>query len=164
MKKGIYEENGVKLSKKTLKAGDTIELSYTGLLKNSGAKDVKVHFGYNESWEDSQTVDMELRDDAFVVSLTLAKAGTFSCAFVDPIGNWDNNSGMNYSFKVAKAAAKKTTKTRSAPAKKSPAKAKKSTEADDSEVAKAKTEAAPAKRTGRTKSASASRKAAKETK
>jgi len=35
MKKGIYEENGVKLSKKTLKAGDTIELSYTGLLKSS---------------------------------------------------------------------------------------------------------------------------------
>jgi hypothetical protein len=164
MRKGIYEENGVKLSKKTLKAGDTIELSYTGLLKNSGAKEVKVHFGYNESWEDSQTVDMDLKDDAFVVSLTLTKAGTLNCAFVDPIGNWDNNSGNNYSFKISKgAAAGKTTRAKSTATKNTSAKSKKVKEPEDSDVTNAKNEAAPAKTTSKAKRSS-SKKSVKEKK
>lgn len=162
MKKGIYEENGVKLSKLSPKMGDTVELLYTGLLKNSGATAVKAHFGYNEGWEDAQTIEMDLKDDAFAVSLTLAKAGTLNCAFVDPAGNWDNNSGMNYSFKIAKAvAAKKTSKAKSTAAEKSAAKAKKTSRPKESEAAKAKKEATPAKKTSTKKSDSAPKKTEK---
>ncbi len=101
MKKGIYAEYGVTLSKSVLRAGDELELIYNGLLKNCGAGDVRAHIGYNETWEDAVTLDMAPINDAFVVRLTLKKAGTINCAFVDPLGNWDNNSGSNYSFTVS---------------------------------------------------------------
>lgn len=124
MKKGIYAENGVSLSKSVLRAGDELELIYSGLLKNCGAGDVRVHIGYNEAWEDAVTLDMTPTNDAFAVRLTLKKAGTINCAFVDPLGNWDNNSGANYSFSVSeprKASASKTAKEEK-PKKKPPAK------------------------------------------
>ena len=126
MKKGIYDENGVKLSKQSAKIGDKVELIYNGLLKNSGATEVKAHIGYNEGWDEIQTLDMELKDDAFTVSLTLTNSGTLKCAFVDPLGNWDNNSGENYSFKVAKTTqAKKASVAKKEPATKKTSTAKK---------------------------------------
>jgi len=161
MKKGIYDENGVSLSKKAPRIGDTVELRYNGLLRNSGAIAVKAHIGYNETWEDVQTIDMEHKDDAFTVSITLAKAGTLNAAFVDPAGNWDNNSGKNYVFKIAKApAARKASKSEPATAKKK-TRAKKASEPAESEVIKAKKEAASALSAKTTRKTSASRKAAK---
>ena len=41
--------------------------------------------------ENAGTIDMELKDDAFVASVKIAQAEA-QCAFVDSIGNWDNNS------------------------------------------------------------------------
>lgn len=102
MMKGIYAANGVALSKSAARAGDELDLIYNGLLKNCGASEVKAHIGYNEGWEDAITLDMVPINDVFMVRLALKKAGTLNCAFVDPLGNWDNNSGANYSFKVAK--------------------------------------------------------------
>ncbi len=162
MKKGIYDENGVKLSKQSPKIGDKVELIYNGLLKNSGATEVKAHIGYNEGWDEIQTLDMELKDDAFTVSLTLTNSGTLKCAFVDPLGNWDNNSGENYSFKVAKTTqAKKASVAKKEPATKKTPTAKKASDIQTSEVKKAKKEAAPTKKTGSTKQASADKKASK---
>lgn len=170
MKKGIYEENGVKFSKQSVKIGDKVELIYNGLLKNSGATALKAHIGYNEGWEEPQTIEMELKDEAFTVSLTLAKTGTLNCAFVDPMGNWDNNSGDNYSFKVAKAtaakkvAAAKAPVAKSADAKKTTPKAKKAPDSKESVIKKVKNEAASAKKAGITKDASSTKKPAKEKK
>lgn len=123
MKKINYEENGVKLSRKTIKVGETVKLFYFGLLKASGAKQVKVHTGYNDDWEEAEYTDMTLEDETFVAELTIKKPGFLNCAFVDPVGNWDNNSGANYSFRVpkprkttakttAKKSAEKETKTK----------------------------------------------------
>lgn len=100
MKKALYEENGVVLSKANPKVGDKVRLMYSGLLKNCGAREVKAHTGYNDTWEEPEYIDMTLEDDAFVADVLIKKSGTFNCAFVDPVGNWDNNSGANYSFKV----------------------------------------------------------------
>lgn len=137
MKKNTYMENGVVLSKASVKVGDEVELKYNGLLKNAGAQELKVHFGYNDTWEDPETLDMTLNEDCFTVQILLKKAGTLNCAFVDPAGNWDNNSGANYSFKVSAIRSKKdagenstSEKKRCSRAKKTsaePAKAKKTT-------------------------------------
>ncbi len=107
MKKNTYVENGVTLSKVLVKAGEAVELKYNGLLKNAGASDVKVHLGYNGDWECSETLEMARTEDGFIVPILLKKAGTLHCAFVDPVGNWDNNSGANYSFKVSAPKAEK---------------------------------------------------------
>ena len=111
MKTINYEENGVKLSKKTSKVGDTVKLFYDGLLKKSGASQVKVHTGYNDEWEEADYIDMVPEGEAFVTEVTIKKHGYFNCAFVDPAGNWDNNSGANYSFKVTKPRSTSTKKT-----------------------------------------------------
>lgn len=103
MKKAVYAENGVALSKANPKVGETVRLMYNGLLKNCGACEVKAHTGYNETWEDPEYIDMTLENDTFVADILIKKAGTLNCAFVDPIGNWDNNSGANYTFKITKS-------------------------------------------------------------
>lgn len=109
MNKQVFKEHGVVFSCAAAKVGEKVEITYTGLLKNSGATEVKAHIGYNELWEKAETIEMQLKDDAFVASIELAQAGSLNCAFVDSVGNWDNNSGANYSFTVAKATTKKAT-------------------------------------------------------
>ena len=109
MNKQVFKEHGVVFSCAAAKVGEKVEITYTGLLKNSGATEVKAHIGYNELWEEAETIEMQLKDDAFVASIELAQAGSLNCAFVDSVGNWDNNSGANYSFTVAKATTKKAT-------------------------------------------------------
>jgi hypothetical protein len=151
MRKENYKENGVIFSYTAAKVGEKVKLIYTGLLKNSGAADVKAHIGYNENWDEAETLDMEQKDDAFLVSFTLKMAGSLNCAFVDPLGNWDNNSGLNYSLKVAKAATKKATEKKTAK-KTTAAKTKKT--ADSKETATAKKTTA-AKKTTETKKTAA---------
>ncbi|MCX7772241.1 MAG: carbohydrate-binding protein [Clostridia bacterium] len=107
MKKAVYSENGVVLSKGALKVGEEIEIQYTGLLKTSGAGEVRIHLGYNDSWENASTVDMTNAGDAFLARLSLIQSGALNFAFVDPAGNWDNNSGSNYTFEVKSAAGRK---------------------------------------------------------
>ncbi|MGI6085864.1 MAG: carbohydrate-binding protein [Acetivibrionales bacterium] len=106
MRKKSFKENGVVFSYPAARVGEIAEILYTGLLKNSGATQVKAHIGYNENWDEAETLEMELKDDAFSVGFPLKMAGSLNCAFVDPLGNWDNNSGLNYSLKVAKATTK----------------------------------------------------------
>lgn len=157
MKKQVFEENGVIFSCAAAKAGETVEIIYTGLLKNSGATDVKVHIGYNELWENAETIDMELKDDAFVASVKIAQAGSLNCAFVDSIGNWDNNSGVNYSLAVAKKTSRKTTTTR----------ARKTAETEEASATKKaaakKTTKTTAKKATATKKATTTKTAAKKT-
>lgn len=161
MKKQVFEKHGLIFSCATAKVGETVEIIYTGLLKNSGATEVNVHIGYNELWDDAETINMQLKDDAFVASFKLAQAGILNCAFVDSIGNWDNNSGTNYSLPVAKTArkttaAKKTTTSKAA--------ASKTTAAKKTTTAKAAaTKTTAAKKTTTSKAAPKKTAAAKKT-
>ena len=100
MRKGMYDDNGIGLSKSTPKVGDQVDISYKGLLKESGARNVKLYMGYNSAWEDSQYIEMNLSDNIFMATVPIKKEGTLNFAFTDPVGNWDNNSGANYSFHV----------------------------------------------------------------
>lgn len=147
MKKSTYIDNGVVLSKAAIKAGEEVEIKYFGLLKNAGARELKVHLGYNEAWEDAETLDMAFAEDCFSARIQLKKAGTLHCAFVDPAGNWDNNSGANYSFKVSATRAKKAAEDKKAPEK------KKSTRAKKEDGASAKTKAGKSTRKSRAEKA-----------
>jgi len=100
MKKGIYEANGILMSKASPKVGDQMEITYSGLLMTSGAQHVRIHLGYNEAWENAEYIDMTADAEGFKAVITLGQPGTFNFAFLDPAGNWDNNSGNNYSVEV----------------------------------------------------------------
>lgn len=100
MKKGIYEANGIYLSKSSPKVGDQLEIIYSGLLATSGAQQVRIHYGYNETWENAEYIDMTADSDGFKAVIPLGRKGALNFAFLDPIGNWDNYSGNNYSVEV----------------------------------------------------------------
>jgi hypothetical protein len=102
MEKGMYEENGISLSKTAPRVGEQVDIMYRGLLKESGASNVKLHFGYNDAWEDSQYIEMDLSDNIFMATVPILKEGILNFAFTDPVGNWDNNSGLNYSIPVGR--------------------------------------------------------------
>lgn len=136
MKKGLYEENGIRLSKSALRVGDEVTLTYWGLLKDSGARSVKVHIGYNETWENSAYIEMEPSDAGFTASIALVQAGVFHFAFIDPAGNWDNNTGKDYSIPVAAKKAARSSKS-DPEGKKSGARAPKTAKAEGQKAVKA---------------------------
>lgn len=109
-----YLANGVKVSKKSIEIGDEILVSYNGLLAEHGAEQVMAHYGYGDTWEEKSWLSMDWNNGAFTAKLKVIKSGNLNICFKDSIDNWDNNSSMNYTFKVdskAKAKAVKETET-----------------------------------------------------
>jgi len=78
-----------------------IRIVYSGLLARSGAEHIYAAVGYgdNRSWEDVEYIRMEKTGDrTFELSLPVRRDGSINIAFKDCAGNWDNNSGLNYTF------------------------------------------------------------------
>jgi hypothetical protein len=91
------------------KAGVTFEklsenqarINYSGLLATSGAQDITGVFGFgsNQKWEDVASMTFKKDPDgAFVAVLPVEQGKNINVAFKDSAENWDNNSGMNYTF------------------------------------------------------------------
>lgn len=76
-------------------------ITYTGLLAKSGADKVIGVYGYgsNQRWEDVSEVVMT-RDatGAFTATIPIITGKNVNIAFKDSAENWDNNSGLNYTF------------------------------------------------------------------
>ncbi len=92
-----YSNNGVTLSKVS---DHTVALKYDGLLAKSGADDVYsvVGYGSNNSWENVQTIRMNRFGNSFHADIPAMHGMNINVAFKDSAENWDNNSGMNYTF------------------------------------------------------------------
>ena len=101
-KNNDYLPNGVKISPAIPSPGDRVKLVYDGLLSKSGANDIYAHFGYNSNWDNLSYLRMNRALTGFESTITLAEANTLNLAFKDCANNWDNNSGKNYVFDVAK--------------------------------------------------------------
>ena len=145
-KSKIYEQNGLFLSKQKITEGDELIVGYKGLLVSSGAKQIYMHIGYGEEWDECEDMPMIFSDGMFKVKLLAKKDGTLGIVFKDPADNWDNNSGQNYNFKVSKketkakkatkaTKAKKTAKTAKAVKTAKPTKQKKATSVKKEKVA-----------------------------
>lgn len=92
-----YQENGVSMSKAT---EHTAAIQYDGLLAKCGAADVYAVVGYgsNSNWENVQTVRMNKFGNTFHADVPTMHGMNINVAFKDGANNWDNNSGMNYTF------------------------------------------------------------------
>ncbi len=111
----LYTGQGIEVAGKKICTGEEIRLIYKGLLAASGADRVFVHYGYGDSWTDSELKEMTLSGDGFETELGLKMSGSLNICFRDSAGNWDNNANENYTFKVsAKKPAGKTRKSVSA--------------------------------------------------
>lgn len=133
-----YAENGVYLSKSALKIGDTVTLTYDGLLATSGADNIFAHVGYGHEWEHSGFIPMEFENGVFKANFKISLSGSLNISFKDSANNWDNNSLKNYVFEVAakaKSVSKKApSETKKAAAPKKPAAPKKASAAKKTAV------------------------------
>lgn len=114
MSKNKYVENGVKLSKVNVVAGEELTVTYNGLLAASGAGNVYAHVGFGDDW--NEVVDVPMKRDKkgdFKAKIKIAGYESLNMCFKDDVNNWDNNHSLNYSFEVLnkKPEAKKTSKT-----------------------------------------------------
>jgi hypothetical protein len=100
LKAQMYSENGVILSKKELKLGDKVLLSYDGLLVKSGADQVIAHIGYGDMWDEKAFIPMDAEDGVFTATFIVGQAKDLNISFKDGADNWDNNSNLNYTFTV----------------------------------------------------------------
>jgi hypothetical protein len=93
-----YTHAGVTFSK--LSEGEA-KINYSGLLSQEGANEVIGVYGYgsNQNWENVSSVT--LRKDPsgdFTATIPIVSGKNVNLAFKDTAENWDNNSGLNYTF------------------------------------------------------------------
>ncbi|HEY8464178.1 MAG TPA: carbohydrate-binding protein [Bacillota bacterium] len=78
--------------------GDPIRINYQGLLKNSGADAVYLHYGFDR-WNSPQTVAMYPSPEGIFQAEVRANGNyEMNFCFKDSANNWDNNSGQDWSI------------------------------------------------------------------
>lgn len=93
-----YSKAGVTFEKLSETQG---KISYSGLLAKSGAPEVcgVYGFGSNQNWEAVTTLNLQKEGgDTFQAVIPVEQGKNINIAFKDSADNWDNNSGMNYTF------------------------------------------------------------------
>jgi hypothetical protein len=77
--------------------GDNVSIHYQGLLRNSGAQTVFLHYGF-DSWNGVSEVPMEKENGNFRTNITAQGNTEINFCFKDNANNWDNNNGHNWSI------------------------------------------------------------------
>lgn len=93
-----YSKSGVTFEKIS---DSQAKISYSGLLAKGGAQEVNGVYGYgsNQNWEGVSTLTLNNGDSgSFEAIMSLEQGKNVNIAFKDCAENWDNNSGMNYTF------------------------------------------------------------------
>lgn len=93
-----YSNNGVEIQD----AKSVFRLVYSGILAKSDAENLHAVIGYgnNLAWEDTESYSMhKIGHQKFELLFPVKRTGNINIAFKDDDENWDNNSGMNYSYK-----------------------------------------------------------------
>ena len=95
-----YMTNGVAITPASPTTGEEVKVIYDGLLAKSGANHVLAHVGFGNSWCDIAEYRMERTGSCFETTIPVKKGDAINICFKDCAGNWDNNSGLDYSFDV----------------------------------------------------------------
>ena len=96
-----FISNGITITPATPKAGESVRIIYDGLLAKSGASDVLAHVGFGNRWENIFDYRMVKTVTGFEATVQVpSNTNNLNICFKDCASNWDNNSGMDYSFNV----------------------------------------------------------------
>ena len=95
-----YNDDRIALEPAPAKSGDTVHVKYYGLLKNSGADGIYLHYG-SDGWQNSQTVPMNHSSEGvFTAEIPAHASSEINFCFKDSANNWDNNNGWNWKFDI----------------------------------------------------------------
>ncbi len=82
------------------KKGQDVLVDYRGLLAQSGADQVWLHYGF-DSWRNPVTVNMsKVGDHDFCCTLKAEGTKELNFCFKDSAEHWDNNGGQNWNIKI----------------------------------------------------------------
>ena len=93
-----YKSNGITIKPATFSVGDTIKLTYTGLLSECGAEEVFAHIGWGDSWDNLDDIKMSKTKTGFTATISVESMNQLNLCFKDAMNNWDNNNGCNYTI------------------------------------------------------------------
>lgn len=84
-------------------SGMDVAIRYNGLLVNSGATDVYMHYGYGEAdrWEDVGDMHLERSLEGWESSVAMHDKRQLNFCFRDSADNWDNNNGLNWIYRIS---------------------------------------------------------------
>lgn len=97
-----YLSNGVTIKPAVPTPGEKITVMYDGLLSKSGASHIYAHVGFGNKWNNIYDYPMTRTDTGFETVIPVTESDTLNLCFKDCANNWDNNSGMNYTFDITK--------------------------------------------------------------
>lgn len=78
----------------------SVKVSYTGKFFQNNSKEVYIHFGFGNSWDNLQEVRMELTDIGFQTEIDILGQDTLNFCFKNENAEWDNNDAQNYVFPI----------------------------------------------------------------
>ena len=93
---------GVVVDPTPITAGAKVTVLYYGLLAEGGADEIYLHTGYgpDDRWYDVYEYKMGHTTRGFEKTFNVNDPTRLNFCFRDSIGNWDNNSGSNWSFEI----------------------------------------------------------------
>lgn len=95
-----FNDDRISLEPAPVKSGDTVHIKYHGLLKNSGADSIYLHFG-SDGWKNQRMIPMNrLPEGDFGAEVKAEGSNEINFCFKDSANNWDNNSGWNWKCTV----------------------------------------------------------------
>ena len=98
----LAPDDGIIVRPTPVSLGDELQVEYRGLLAQSGAEEVYLHYGFGRSdWTYVQDIPMEKSSDGtWTAVVQVEEAGRFNFCFRDNANNWDNNYGRNWSYEI----------------------------------------------------------------
>lgn len=77
-----------------------IKISYTGNFFQDESKEIYIHLGFGQNWENIQDMKMEKTELGFQAEFELINSNTLNFCFKNENEEWDNNNGQNYIFPI----------------------------------------------------------------
>ena len=83
-----------------LTANSTVKISYTGKFFQDNSKEVTIHYGFGNNWENLTDSPMTKTDLGFQIEVELLDSETFNFCLKNENDEWDNNNNENYVFQI----------------------------------------------------------------
>ena len=83
-----------------LTANSIVKISYTGKFFQDDSEKVFIHYGFGNSWENLNDIEMTRTDLGFQAEVELLDKDTFNFCFKNNKNEWDNNDTKNFVFDI----------------------------------------------------------------
>ena len=77
-----------------------IKITYAGQLFQNGSDNVTIHYGFGDNWSNAQDIVMEKTELGYQANIHVQPDSKLNFCFKNSYGEWDNNNGANYEFKI----------------------------------------------------------------